>query len=63
MAETDIVIGRRASLSEEQLGKKAAFRNTDTVEVMTYDRLIDAAKAWDTDKGEKPGIPYSLEEP
>jgi hypothetical protein len=46
-----IVIGRRASLSGEQLGKKAAFHNTDTVEVMTYDRLIDAAKAWDTNKG------------
>jgi hypothetical protein len=47
-----IVIGRRTSLSEEHLGKKAAFHNTDSVEVMTYDRLIDAAKAWDTDKGE-----------
>jgi hypothetical protein len=47
-----IVIGRRTSLSEEQLEKKAAFHNTDSVEVMTYDRLIDAAKAWDTDKGE-----------
>jgi hypothetical protein len=46
-----IVIGRRTSLSEEHLGKKAAFHNTDSVEVMTYDRLIDAAKAWDTDKG------------
>ena len=42
-----IVIGRRTSLSEEQLEKKAAFHNTDSVEVMTYDRLIDAAKAWD----------------
>jgi Domain of unknown function (DUF4263) len=47
-----IVIGRRTSLSEEHLGKKASFHSTDSVEVMTYDRLIDAAKAWDTDKGE-----------
>lgn len=42
-----IVIGRRASLSEEQLAKKAAFYQYERVEVMTYDRLIDAAKEMD----------------
>jgi hypothetical protein len=47
-----IVIGRRTSLSEEQLEKKAAFYKHENVDLMTYDRLIDAAKAWDTDKGE-----------
>jgi hypothetical protein len=42
-----IVIGRRSSLSEEHLEKKAAFYSTESVEVMTYDRLIDAAKRLD----------------
>jgi Domain of unknown function (DUF4263) len=42
-----IVIGRRSSLSAEQLGKKAAFYKHENVDVMTYDRLIDAAKELD----------------
>jgi hypothetical protein len=42
-----IFIGRRSSLFAEQLGKKAAFYKHENVDVMTYDRLIDAAKELD----------------
>ena len=42
-----IVIGRRAGLSDKQLAAKAAFFQEDGVDVVTYDRLIDAAKRLD----------------
>ena len=38
-----IVIGRRALLSEEQMQKKADFRKRHDIEIMTYDRVLDAA--------------------
>jgi hypothetical protein len=42
-----IVIGRRAGLTDKQLAAKAAFFKQDGVDVVTYDRLIDAAKTLD----------------
>jgi hypothetical protein len=42
-----IVIGRRAGLTNKQLAAKAAFFKQDGVDVVTYDRLIDAAKRLD----------------
>jgi hypothetical protein len=42
-----IVIGRRKSLSEVELGRKAALLAAHGVDVVTYDRLIDGARRLD----------------
>jgi Domain of unknown function (DUF4263) len=42
-----IIIGRRSTLSEPDLGRKAAFFHAQRVEVATYDRLIEAARKLD----------------
>ncbi|AHF94125.1 hypothetical protein OPIT5_06075 [Opitutaceae bacterium TAV5] len=42
-----IVIGRRDSLSKAELGKKSAYLTQAEVDVMTYDRLLDQARAFD----------------
>jgi hypothetical protein len=40
-----IVIGRRAKLSPEDLERKAVYKNSHSAELVTYDRLIDTAVA------------------
>jgi hypothetical protein len=39
-----IVIGRRSALTLDQGGKKAAYQDMHGINVMTYDRLLDAAR-------------------
>jgi hypothetical protein len=46
-----IVIGRRSDFNEKELETKASFLKTRTIEVMTYDRLLDTAKKLDASKG------------
>jgi hypothetical protein len=36
-----IVIGRRHDLSKQDLHRKSAFKQTDDVEIATYDRILD----------------------
>ena len=43
----EIIIGHRAEQSAEELGKKAAFRKHHEIKIMTYDRLLEAAKRLD----------------
>jgi hypothetical protein len=43
----NIVIGRRGDLTQDQIGKKGAIFNNHGINVMTYDRLIDAAMKLD----------------
>jgi Domain of unknown function (DUF4263) len=50
-----IVIGRRKRLSEEHLFKKATFLRDYSVNVMTYDRLLETAKM--LDDYERPKLP------
>jgi hypothetical protein len=40
----DIVIGRRGKLSDSALEAKAAFKDHHNIQVMTYDRFVDAAR-------------------
>jgi len=42
-----IIIGRRSELSMREQGLKASFSNTNGVEIITYDRLLDAAREMD----------------
>lgn len=48
----DIIIGRRSELTDAELEAKAAFRDHHKIDVMTYDRLIDAARRIDEARGE-----------
>lgn len=41
-----IVIGRRNALTLDQAGKKASYHDMHDINVMTYDRLLDAAKGF-----------------
>jgi hypothetical protein len=45
-----VVIGRRRRQSEEELERKAFFLKHHGIHVMTYDRLVDAAKKLDAVK-------------
>lgn len=45
-----IVIGRRQHLSEADLERKGAFRKNHEINVMTYDRLLDAAETLDDEE-------------
>jgi hypothetical protein len=49
-----VVIGRRRRLTEEELEKKASFLKHHNIHLMTYDRLLDAAKKLDTFERLKP---------
>ncbi|MCX6952726.1 MAG: DUF4263 domain-containing protein [Verrucomicrobia bacterium] len=51
-----IVIGRRAGISKTQLGKKAAYGTNSEIDVMTYDRLLDRATAFDRCTGKEISI-------
>ena len=42
-----IVIGRRGDLSDDDMSKKASFLSHHDIEIMTYDRLLDAAEKLD----------------
>jgi hypothetical protein len=46
----DIVIGRRTELSDAELEQKAAFRDHHMIEVMSYDRFMDAARQLDAER-------------
>ncbi|HZM01495.1 MAG TPA: Shedu anti-phage system protein SduA domain-containing protein [Candidatus Saccharimonadales bacterium] len=48
-----IVIGRRKLLSDDELRKKAAFLDHHNIVVLTYDRLLDAAKNHDAIERQK----------
>ncbi len=48
-----ILIGRRKLLSDDELRMKAAFANHHNIEVLTYDRLLDAAKKLDVIERER----------
>jgi hypothetical protein len=48
------VIGRRKQLTEEELEKKASFFKHHDIHLMTYDRLLDAAKKLDAFETLKP---------
>ena len=47
----DIVIGRRDNLSAIDIERKAAFRKNQGIEVMTYDRLLEACQKYDKQTG------------
>ena len=49
-----IIIGRRKRLSEEELFKKATFLRDYTINVMTYDRLLETAKMLDDYESARP---------
>lgn len=40
----DIVIGRRADLTDKQLELKGSFKDNHKINIMTYDRLIEKAR-------------------
>jgi hypothetical protein len=42
-----IVVGRRGDLSDEEIERKATYEQHHEISVMTYDRLLDAAKNLD----------------
>ncbi len=42
-----VVIGRRDQLSKTEMGKKAAYQTQADVDIMTYDRLLNQAEAFD----------------
>lgn len=43
-----IVIGRRGKLSEKDIKRKATFANNHDIDLLTYDRFIDAAEEIET---------------
>lgn len=43
----DIIIGRRSRQTVKQLEKKASFRKHHEIEIMTYDRMLEASKVLD----------------
>lgn len=45
-----VLIGRRENLTKAELGKKAAYATHSDVDLMTYDRLLDQATAFDQDR-------------
>lgn len=45
--EYHIVIGRRETLTKEELGRKAAYYSQAKIDVMTYDRLLEFAAGFD----------------
>jgi hypothetical protein len=40
----DVVIGRRAALSERDAESEAPFKESHKIEVMTFDRFVDGAR-------------------
>jgi len=40
----DIVIGRRNTLSDQEVERKSAFKENHQIDVMTFDRLLEAAR-------------------
>jgi hypothetical protein len=40
----DIVIGRRSDLSDQEIERKSAFKENHQIEVMTFDRFLEAAR-------------------
>lgn len=49
ICEYHVLIGRRDHLTKEELGKKAAYVTQTKIDVMTYDRLLDQAAAFEQD--------------
>ncbi|MGO8929104.1 MAG: Shedu anti-phage system protein SduA domain-containing protein [Limisphaerales bacterium] len=45
-----IIIGRRADLVDEHIQKKASYRLHHHIEIMTYDRLLEASGTIDNDR-------------
>jgi hypothetical protein len=43
----DIIIGRRATLSEADIERETSFRQSHNIEIMTYDRLLKACAKYD----------------
>ena len=40
----DVIIGRRSALSDAEMEAKAAFKDSHGIEIITYDRFLDAAR-------------------
>jgi hypothetical protein len=41
----DIVVGRRGALTDEEIERKSSFKENHKVEVMTFDRFVEAARS------------------